>query len=64
VAWDVNKRTQNLGARRLYTVMEKVFEDLNFQASELAEKKITIDAKYVREKLEDLASEGKRKFIF
>jgi ATP-dependent protease HslVU (ClpYQ) ATPase subunit len=44
--------------------MEKVFEDLNFDASELAEKKITIDAKYVRERLEDLASEGKRKFIF
>ncbi|HZZ42713.1 MAG TPA: ATP-dependent protease ATPase subunit HslU [Tepidisphaeraceae bacterium] len=64
VAWDVNKRTQNLGARRLYTVMEKVFEDLNFEASELADKKLTIDAKYVKQRLDDLASEGKRKFIF
>ncbi|HRT70583.1 MAG TPA: ATP-dependent protease ATPase subunit HslU, partial [Syntrophales bacterium] len=54
VAAIVNERTENIGARRLYTVMEKLFDEIAFDAPELSGKKITIDAKYVRERLSDI----------
>jgi len=53
VAQQMNETAQNIGARRLHTVLEKVLEDLSFQASELGgEKSVRIDAAYVRGKLE------------
>ena len=39
IAYDVNRRTQNIGARRLYTILEQVFETISFDAPDLAEKK-------------------------
>ncbi|MBT5633547.1 MAG: HslU--HslV peptidase ATPase subunit, partial [Nitrospina sp.] len=50
----VNQRMENIGARRLHTIMEKFLEDISFDASDLEEKNITIDANYIREKLKDI----------
>jgi ATP-dependent HslUV protease ATP-binding subunit HslU len=47
----VNARTENVGARRLYTIMEKVLEDLSFNATEISPREIRIDREYVRERL-------------
>jgi ATP-dependent HslUV protease ATP-binding subunit HslU len=47
----VNNRTENIGARRLYTIMEKVLEELSFNATELAPGEIEVDRQYVRERL-------------
>jgi len=52
VAQEMNTRMQNIGARRLHTVLEKVLEEASFSAPELREKTIRIDANYVRSKLE------------
>src|SRR5213079_1287237 len=57
IAYDVNRRTQNIGARRLYTIMERVFETISFDAPDMVEKKIAIDAKYVRERLADVVKD-------
>ncbi len=55
VAQEMNTRTQNIGARRLHTVLEKVLEDLSFHASEGGgERKINIDAAYVRSRLDPI----------
>ncbi len=51
IAYNVNQRTQNIGARRLHTIMEKLLDDLSFEASDMTEKTVTITAQYVREKL-------------
>jgi len=53
----VNDRTENIGARRLHTIMERVVEELSFTASERAGERITIDADYVRAALDDLAAD-------
>ena len=50
----VNERTENIGARRLQTIMEKLLEDISFDASEMPETDITIDAAHVRDKLKDI----------
>src|SRR5687768_2840820 len=64
IAYDVNRRTQNIGARRLYTILEKVFEAISFDAPDLPEKRVTITADYVRERLgEILKDEDLSKFI-
>ena len=64
IAYDVNRRSQNIGARRLYTILEKVFETISFDAPELPEKRLTITADYVRERLGDiLKDEDLSKFI-
>jgi len=55
LAFDVNERTENIGARRLYTVMEKLLEDLSFDATASNEATIRIDADYVNSKLEETA---------
>ncbi len=47
----INERTENIGARRLYTMMEKLLDEISFDAPEMSGKSMTIDAKYVREKL-------------
>ncbi len=59
IAYRVNQRAQNIGARRLYTVMEKVMEDLSFDAPDLpqGEREIRIDADYVREKVKAIAED-------
>ena len=55
LAFDVNERTENIGARRLYTVMEKLLEGLSFDATANSGKTITIDAGYVNEQLGEAA---------
>jgi ATP-dependent HslUV protease ATP-binding subunit HslU len=55
IAFSVNEKTENIGARRLYTVMEKLLEEISFSASELTDKKVQIDAAYVDERLSALA---------
>ncbi|HPI51173.1 MAG TPA: ATP-dependent protease ATPase subunit HslU [Smithellaceae bacterium] len=57
VATVVNERTENIGARRLYTIMETLLEDISFDAPDLKEKKIVIDAKYVEEKLDNIVED-------
>lgn len=54
VAYQVNEKTENIGARRLYTIMEKLLEDISFSASENSGKKIIIDALYVTKCLANL----------
>ena len=56
IAEDVNSKAENIGARRLHTIMEKVLDEIAFDADEHAGEAITIDAKYVEEKLNDVAS--------
>ena len=55
IAADVNQSVENIGARRLYTVMERVFEDLSFAAPDKAGESVTVDAAFVEENLGDLA---------
>ncbi len=63
-AFQVNQTTQNIGARRLYTIMERMLEDLSFDAPERKSKAIVIDAAYVRERLDALSQdEDLSKFI-
>jgi ATP-dependent HslUV protease ATP-binding subunit HslU len=54
VAMRVNAGTENIGARRLYTVMEKLLEDVSFNAPDLGGKELTIDAGYVHQRLSDI----------
>lgn len=56
-AYEINDRTENIGARRLYTVMERLLEKLSYDASEMSNQTITIDAKYVNEQLADLVQD-------
>ncbi|AIE80494.1 ATP-dependent protease ATPase subunit HslU [Bacillus tropicus] len=55
IAYQVNQDTDNIGARRLHTIMEKLLEDLSFEASEITLEKITITPQYVEEKLATIA---------
>jgi ATP-dependent HslUV protease ATP-binding subunit HslU len=57
IAWQVNERTENIGARRLHTVMERLLESVSFDASERPDSALRIDAKYVDEHLGDLAKD-------
>jgi ATP-dependent HslUV protease ATP-binding subunit HslU len=50
----VNERTENIGARRLHTVMEKLLDDISFEGPDLADKKITIDGEYVSRMLAEI----------
>ena len=56
IAWAVNERTENIGARRLYTVMERLLDDLSFEADRRAGETVVIDAAYVDERLAGLAA--------
>lgn len=51
IAWEVNDRTENIGARRLHTVLERLLDEISFDASERSEKNIAIDANFVDAKL-------------
>ncbi len=55
IACDVNDRTENIGARRLHTVMERLLEQVSFEAAERASESIAIDASYVEAHLADLS---------
>ncbi|WP_181017563.1 ATP-dependent protease ATPase subunit HslU [Zemynaea arenosa] len=55
IAFQVNERTENIGARRLYTVMEKLLEEISFSATDTSDKTVTIDAAYVNQRLDKLA---------
>lgn len=62
IAWHVNERVENIGARRLHTVLERLVEEVSFNATDMAEREVNIDAAYVDERLsqfvkdEDLTS--------
>ena len=55
IAFSVNEKTENIGARRLYTVMEKLLEEISFEAGRHGKDSIVIDAAYVDDRLKDLA---------
>ncbi len=57
IAWQVNERTENIGARRLHTVMERLLEDVSFNASDLDRVPIEITAAYVDQNLSELAAD-------
>ena len=57
IAWQVNERTENIGARRLHTVLERLLESISFEATEMAGQTIVVDADYVDEHLSELASD-------
>ena len=64
IAFDVNRRNQNIGARRLYTIMERVFELISFEAPDLVEKHVRITGAFVQERLADVVKdEDLSKFI-
>jgi ATP-dependent HslUV protease ATP-binding subunit HslU len=53
----INERTENIGARRLYTIMEKLLEGLSFDAPEMTGKGMVVDAPYVRDRLKDFVED-------
>ncbi len=55
VAWEVNERTENIGARRLHTVMERLLEAISYEAPDRSGETVTVDAAYVDEHLGSLA---------
>ncbi len=57
IAFHVNERTENIGARRLHTVMEKLLETVSYEASEQGNSVVTIDAKYVDDHLGSLVKD-------
>ena len=57
IAWQVNERTENIGARRLYTIMERLLEEISFSATELKGQTIEIDAAYVNKRLAELVKD-------
>ena len=57
IAYELNMSMQDIGARRLHTVVEKVLEEISFQAPDISPAKIPIDGKYVRERLKDIADD-------
>ena len=58
VAVEVNNSVENIGARRLQTVLERVLDDVSFTAPDRSGEKVTIDASYVRDRVEDLAKDA------
>ena len=58
IAVEVNSNVENIGARRLMTVMEKILDEISFEASDKAGEKIKIDEKYVRDNIGDLAKDA------
>jgi ATP-dependent HslUV protease ATP-binding subunit HslU len=64
IAYQVNQTTQNIGARRLYTIVERLLDEINFTAPNVKKKTLTIDAKYVESQLAEIAGdEDLSKFI-
>lgn len=64
IAFEVNRTTQNIGARRLHTILERVVEEISYEGPDLKDKNVTIDGKYVRDRLNEiLEKEDLSKFI-
>ncbi len=64
IAHQVNQSTQNIGARRLHTILERLLEDISFEAPDVKKKSLTIDGDYVRKKLQEIMqNEDLSKFI-
>ncbi len=57
VAAEVNRNSENIGARRLHTVMERLLEDLSFEAPDREEKTVVVDAAFVRDRLNDIVKD-------
>jgi ATP-dependent HslUV protease ATP-binding subunit HslU len=57
VAVQVNERTENIGARRLFTIMERLLEDISFEGPGWPDKRISITAVYVRDRLKDIVKD-------
>jgi ATP-dependent HslUV protease ATP-binding subunit HslU len=57
VAWQVNETTENIGARRLHTVMERLLENISYEASDRSGQKVVVDATYVDENLGELSKD-------
>ncbi len=57
IAEEVNERTENIGARRLHTVMERLLDQVSFDANEMRGQRVPIDAAYVRERLQGIAND-------
>jgi ATP-dependent HslUV protease ATP-binding subunit HslU len=63
-AFKVNQRTQNIGARRLYTIMERILEELSFDAPDNPKSRVVVDADYVRTRIDEVSKdEDLSKFI-
>ncbi len=56
-AFRVNEGTENIGARRLHTIMERVLDEISFEAPDMKEKNVTVDADYVRKTLTDIVKD-------
>jgi ATP-dependent HslUV protease ATP-binding subunit HslU len=54
---NINKNTENIGARRLHTLLEKLLEDISFEGSELEDKNQILDSDYVRGRLDNLVKD-------
>jgi ATP-dependent HslUV protease ATP-binding subunit HslU len=64
IAFEVNRQQQNIGARRLHTILERVVEDISYEGPDLPDKRVVIDGAYVRQRLEQiLQKEDLSKFI-
>jgi ATP-dependent HslUV protease ATP-binding subunit HslU len=64
IAYEVNSTTQNIGARRLHTILERVIEEISFDGPDRKDKKVRIDGAYVRQRLQDiLQKEDLTRFI-
>jgi len=64
IAFEVNRITQNIGARRLHTILERVVEEISYEGPDLADKNVTIDSNYVRGRLKEIMeTEDLSKFI-
>ena len=57
IAFRVNEQTENIGARRLHTVLERLLESLSFEAADKSGQSVTIDADYVDQHLAELAQD-------
>ena len=57
LACRMNEQTENIGARRLHTIMEKLVEDISFDAPDTDQKQVEVDAEYVRRKLEPIVED-------
>ncbi len=56
-AFRVNEGTENIGARRLHTIMERVLDEISFGAPDMKEKSVKVDAEYVRKMLADIVKD-------
>ena len=57
IAAEVNRSSENIGARRLHTILERLLDEVSFAAPDLAEKHIPVDADYVRARLADIVKD-------